>query len=219
MRYLIVPVTPLEQNCSVFWCERTRAAVVIDPGGDAERILAALNAEGLKAEQLLITHGHSDHAGAAAELSRRLSVPITGPHEADRFWLESIPRQGAMYGLIGEAVTPDRWLKDGDTVTFGQETLEVLHCPGHTPGHVVFYHRASRLLQAGDVIFQGAIGRTDFPQGNHADLLASIRGKLFPLGDEVRFIPGHGPLSTLGEERLSNPFVCDALFANGTSRE
>ncbi|MDR1888860.1 MAG: MBL fold metallo-hydrolase [Zoogloeaceae bacterium] len=209
MRYKIVPVTPLEQNCTVLWCEVTRQAAVLDPGGDVERILAALAAERLNLALILITHGHFDHAGAAAELARRFPAPIAGPQEADRFWIDGIPEQGRAFGLAGESFTPDRWLHDGDTVTFGEITLEVLHCPGHTPGHVVFYHRPGALLLVGDVLFQGAIGRTDFPQGNHADLIASIRQKLFPLGDDIHFIPGHGPMSTLGDERQWNPFVGD----------
>ncbi|MDR2637331.1 MAG: MBL fold metallo-hydrolase [Zoogloeaceae bacterium] len=210
MRYLIVPVTPLEQNCTLLWCEESRSAAIVDPGGDLDRIQAAIAAERLNPALILITHGHFDHAGGAAELAERLSIPIAGPGEADRFWIDGIPRSGALYGVAGgRAFVPDRWLSDGDRVNFGTEELEVLHCPGHTPGHVVFFHRASRLLQVGDVLFQGSIGRTDFPQGNHADLIASIREKLFPLGDDVRFIPGHGPMSTLGEERLHNPFVGD----------
>jgi glyoxylase-like metal-dependent hydrolase (beta-lactamase superfamily II) len=210
MRYEIVPVTPLEQNCTLLWCEATRQAAVVDPGGDVERILAAMEAEQLELALILITHGHCDHAGAAAELARRRSAPIAGPQEADRFWIDSIPEHGRKFGLMtGQVFTPDRWLHDGDTVTFGDVTLETLHCPGHTPGHVVFYHRPSALLLVGDVLFQGSIGRTDFPQSNHADLIASIRQKLFPLGDDVRFIPGHGPMSTLGAERQWNPYVRD----------
>jgi glyoxylase-like metal-dependent hydrolase (beta-lactamase superfamily II) len=211
MRYKIVPVTPLEQNCTLLWCETTRQAAVLDPGGDVERILAALKAEQLTLALILITHGHFDHAGGAAELAKHYeSVPIVGPHEADRFWIDGIADQGRKFGLPGgQTFTPDRWLVDGDTVSFGEVTLEVLHCPGHTPGHVVFYARPDALLLVGDVLFQGSIGRTDFPQGNHADLIASIRQKLFPLGDDIQFIPGHGPMSTLGDERQWNPFVGD----------
>jgi glyoxylase-like metal-dependent hydrolase (beta-lactamase superfamily II) len=207
MRYRIVPVTPLEQNCTLLWCEKTRQAAVLDPGGDVERILAALAEEQLIPVTILITHGHFDHAGGAAELARRCAIPIAGPHVADHFWIDNIPELGRAYGMNGQSFTPERWLQEGDTLSFGEETLEVLHCPGHTPGHVVFYHRADALLLAGDVLFQGSIGRTDFPQGNHADLIASIQQKLFSLGDAVRFIPGHGPMSTLGDERLWNPFV------------
>jgi glyoxylase-like metal-dependent hydrolase (beta-lactamase superfamily II) len=210
MRYKIVPVTPLEQNCTVLWCETTRQAAVLDPGGDVERILAVLESERLDLALILATHGHVDHVGAAAELARRHPAPIVGPQEADRFWIDAIPEQGRKFGLIGQTFTPDRWLSEGDTVEFGEVRLEVLHCPGHTPGHVVFHHRPSALLLVGDVLFQGSIGRTDFPLGNHADLIASIRQKLFPLGDDIRFIPGHGPMSTLGDERRYNPFVKDA---------
>ena len=207
MRYRIVPVTPLEQNCTLLWCEKTRQTAVLDPGGDVGRILAALAEEQLAPAAILITHGHFDHAGGAAELARHCAIPIVGPHVADRFWIDAIPELGRAYGMSGQSFTPDRWLREGDTLSFGEETLEVLHCPGHTPGHVVFYHRADALLLVGDVLFQGSIGRTDFPQGNHADLVASIRQKLFPLGDDVRFIPGHGPMSTLVDERQWNPFV------------
>jgi glyoxylase-like metal-dependent hydrolase (beta-lactamase superfamily II) len=207
MRYKIVPVTPLEQNCTVLWCEATRQAAVLDPGGDIERILAALEAEQLDLALILATHGHIDHVGAAAELAGRYAVPIVGPQEADRFWIDNLPEHGRKFGLTGQTFTPDRWLCDGDTVEFGEVRLEVLHCPGHTPGHVVFYHRPDALLFVGDVLFQGSIGRTDFPKGNHADLIASIQQKLFPLGDDVRFIPGHGPMSTLGDERRWNPYV------------
>lgn len=210
MRHRIVPVTPLEQNCTLLWCEKTRQTAVLDPGGDIGRVLAALDEERLVPVLILITHGHFDHAGGAAELAQRCAIPIAGPHVADRFWIDEIPELGRAYGMSGQSFTPDRWLEEDDTVSFGEETLEVLHCPGHTPGHVVFYHRAGALLLVGDVLFRGSIGRTDFPQGNHADLIASIRQKLFPLGDEVRFIPGHGPLSTLGDERRWNPFVGDS---------
>jgi len=207
MRYQIVPVTPLEQNCTILWCEETRAAAIVDPGGDAELIIRAVAAENLKPSIALITHGHFDHAGAAKEIAAHFSIPVVGPHEHDLFWLERITETGMSYGIKGSSVKPERWLSDGDRVRFGKEELEVLHCPGHTPGHVVFYHRPSRLLLVGDVLFQGSIGRTDFPGSKHVDLIASIKEKLFPLGDDVRFIPGHGPMSVLGYERQYNPFV------------
>lgn len=208
MRYLIVPVTPFEQNCTIFWCENTRQAAVIDPGGDVERIVQALSDEGLTLAKILVTHGHIDHAGAVAALRERIPVPVEGPHEEDRFWIEGMPQQSRMFGFPDvQSFTPDRWLQDGDAVTFGEVTLEVLHCPGHTPGHVVFYHAPSHLAQVGDVLFQGAIGRTDFPRGDYNTLIASITGKLFPLGDDVQFIPGHGPMSDFGEERRYNPFL------------
>lgn len=208
MRYTIVPVTPFEQNCTIFWCEATRQAAVIDPGGDIDRIQRALAAEGLTLSTILVTHGHIDHAGGVAALAAVSGVPIEGPHEEDRFWIDGMAQQSKMFGFPNvEAFTPDRWLQDGDRVQFGEVTLEVLHCPGHTPGHVVFFHRESGLAQVGDVLFQGSIGRTDFPRGDHATLIASIKEKLFALGDDVDFIPGHGPMSTLGEERQYNPFL------------
>lgn len=208
MQYRVIPVTPFQQNCSLLWCEETKKAAVVDPGGDIERILAAVTKSGVEVEKILLTHGHIDHAGGTAELRRRLGVPVEGPQREERFWIDQLPQQSVMFGFQGvEAFTPDRWLEQGDTVAFGNVELEVLHCPGHTPGHVVFFHRASRLAVVGDVLFQGSIGRTDFPRGDHEALLRSIRERLFPLGDDVTFIPGHGPLSTFGEERQTNPFV------------
>ncbi|MCL2074868.1 MAG: MBL fold metallo-hydrolase [Betaproteobacteria bacterium] len=209
MRYQIIPVTPLEQNCSLLWCEETRAAAIVDPGGDPDRIIAAVASENVTPTLALVTHGHFDHAGAAREIADHFSIPVVGPHENDLFLLERIFEHGQTYGIPGRSFKPDQWLADGDSVQFGNEELEVLHCPGHTPGHIVFYHRPSRLLQVGDVMFQGSIGRTDFPRSNHADLITSIRKKLFPLGDDTRFIPGHGPMSTIGAERMYNPFVGD----------
>lgn len=207
MRYVIVPVTPFEQNCTLFWCEKTRQAVVIDPGGDLDRILNAVEREKLQLVKILITHGHIDHAGGAAELAERLGLPIEGPHEEDRFWVDGMEKQSQMFGLGGvRSFEPNRWLKEGDKISFGEEELEVKHCPGHTPGHVVFYNAASKLAQVGDVLFQGSIGRTDFPKGDYNALIRSIREKLFPLGDDVTFISGHGPTSTFGEERRFNPF-------------
>jgi glyoxylase-like metal-dependent hydrolase (beta-lactamase superfamily II) len=214
MRLEVVPVTPFQQNCSVLWCEATRRAAVVDPGGELPRIMAVVERHGLTLEKILVTHAHLDHAGATAELARRAGVPIEGPHEGDLFWIEQMPAQSRMFGFPpAEAFTPDRWLRQDDRVTVGELEFEVLHCPGHTPGHVVFFQRASRYAIVGDVIFAGSIGRTDFPRGDHAQLLASIRERLFPLGDDVTFLPGHGPTSTFGEERRSNPFVADRLFA------
>ncbi len=208
MRYQIVPVTPFEQNCTVLWCEKTRQAAVIDPGGDIERILRLLQDEQLTLTRILVTHGHIDHAGGVAALAERSGVPIEGPHAEDRFWIEGMPQQSKMFGFPNvRSFEPDRWLQDGDTVCFGEVELDVLHCPGHTPGHVVFFHAPSRLAQVGDVLFQGSIGRTDFPRGDHATLIRSIKERLFPLGDDVAFIPGHGPMSTFGEERRYNPFL------------
>jgi len=210
LRAVVVPVTPFAQNCSVIWCDATGRGAVIDPGGDLERILGVVESNGVKLEKILLTHAHIDHAGAVAELAQRLSLPIEGPHSDDRFWIEQLPQQGAMFGLgRSESFEPTRWLDQGDTVTVGDVALEVRHCPGHTPGHVVFFEPDARLAFVGDVLFAGSIGRTDFPRGDHATLIRAIRENLLPLGDDVRFVPGHGPMSTFGEERKSNPFVGD----------
>ena len=213
MQVAVVPVTPFQQNCSVLWCERTRRAAIVDPGGDLERVLPVLEQEGLQLERILLTHAHLDHAAATAELARRTGVPVEGPHPGDRFWIEQLPEQARMFGFgVGEVFEPDRWLDQGDVVRVGELELAVHHCPGHTPGHVVFFHEPGRFAFVGDVLFAGSIGRTDFPGGNHAQLLSSIRERLFPLGDDVTFLPGHGPTTTFGEERRSNPFVADELF-------
>jgi len=208
MNYQIIPVTAFSQNCSVIWCPETREAALVDPGGDAEKIVSVLSELDISIKQILLTHGHLDHVGAAAELAARFGVQIVGPHKDDLFWLDGLPMQSQMFGLAHCApIAPDRWLEEGETVTVGNVTLEVLLCPGHTPGHVVFFDRAGRLLISGDVIFNGGVGRSDFPRGSHSDLIASIQNKLLPLGDDVTFIPGHGPISTLGRERISNPFL------------
>lgn len=213
MKISIIPVTSFAQNCSLLVCERSARAALVDPGGEAERLLQALEASGARLEKIFLTHGHIDHAGAAGTLAARLGVPIEGPHRDDGFWLDLLDRQAEMFGFEpADPVRPDRWLEQGDTVHFGDQELEVLHCPGHTPGHVVFFHRGQGVALVGDVLFHGSIGRTDFPRGDHQALLASIRERLWPLGDEVRFIPGHGPGSTFGEERRSNPFVGDGLW-------
>lgn len=213
MRALILPVTPFQQNCSIIWNEANRRAAVVDPGGDLDRVLEQLDKNGLELERILVTHGHLDHAAATAELAKLKGVPIEGPHEDDKFWIDGLPEATQRFGFPpGESFTPDRWLHDGDTVTVGGELLEVLHCPGHTPGHVVFFHRGQRVAWVGDVLFAGSIGRTDFPRGDYDTLIRSIREKLFPLGDDVTFVPGHGPTSTFGAERQSNPFVADRLF-------
>lgn len=213
MKAIIVPVTPFAQNCSLIWCEKTNKAAVIDPGGDLDRILTVAKEQGVEIEKILITHGHLDHAGGTKELKDKLGIPIEGPHKADKFWIDKLPEQCAQYGFpTSYSFTPDRWLKDGDTVTVGEETLDVIHCPGHTPGHVVFINKDQKVAIVGDVLFQGSIGRTDFPQGNHEDLLNSIRLKLWPLGDDIAFIPGHGDMSTFGQERKTNPFVADMNF-------
>lgn len=208
MQFIVIPVTPYEQNCSLVWCEETGKAALIDPGGEAERLLVAVNQRNLQLEKLLLTHGHLDHVGAAAEIAARLNIPIEGPQREEAFWLDALPQQAEMFGFPDTPpLTPDRWLKEGDQVRVGNIVMDVLHCPGHTPGHVVFFHAASKTAFVGDVLFKGSIGRTDFPRGDHAALIASIREKLFPLGDDVTFVPGHGPLSTFGEERRSNPYV------------
>lgn len=210
LRYKIIPVTSFEQNCSLLWCDVSRKAAVVDPGGDVDRIAAVIAELGVVVEKILLTHGHIDHAGGTAELARRLTVPVEGPQRDESFWIDALPQQSKMFGFPQvETFTPDRWLADGDKVTVGEETLDVLHCPGHTPGHVVFFSPSARLAVVGDVLFAGSIGRTDFPRGNHADLVNSIRGKLWPLGNDIAFIPGHGPMSTFGEERESNPYVGD----------
>jgi glyoxylase-like metal-dependent hydrolase (beta-lactamase superfamily II) len=209
----VAPVTPLRQNCTVVWCARTMKAAVIDPGGQVDAVLAEVRRKGLEVEKIWVTHGHADHAGGTARLKALTGVPIEGPHPDDQFWIDGIPASGLMYGLEGaESFEPDRWLGEGDTVTLGETEFEVHHCPGHTPGHVIFHHREARFAQVGDVIFKGSIGRTDFPRGNYDQLIASITGRLWPLGEDVQFVPGHGPASTFGEERRTNPFVADAVL-------
>ncbi len=210
---VIIPVTPFQQNCSLVWCTETKRAAVVDPGGEIERILAAAQSQGVTIEKILVTHGHLDHAGAVADLAEELDVPIEGPEHEDIYWIDRIADQGARYGLrYCRPFTPSRWLEEGDAVTVGAQTLAVHHCPGHTPGHVVLFHASSRLALVGDVLFRGSIGRSDFPRGDHATLIRSITEKLWPLGDDVTFVPGHGPLSTFGAERRSNPFVGDAVL-------
>lgn len=213
----VVPVTPFAQNCSVVMDNATREAVVIDPGWDIEYIMQAIEKMGANVAALWLTHGHIDHAAGAPALARALQkqyglaqpIPIIGPHIDDQFWLDDLPARVASYGFggVGEAFTPDHYLVDSDILTIGTQSVQVLHCPGHTPGHVVFYHAGMRLAWVGDVLFQNSIGRTDFPRGNHADLIRSIKEKLLPLGDDVQFICGHGAMSTFGQERLHNPFL------------
>lgn len=208
MNVTLIPVTPFQQNCSLLVDEKTGRAAVVDPGGDLERIEQEIAKRGVTLEKVLLTHGHVDHCAGAKTLADKYGVPIEGPHKDEQFWLDLLPTQSERFGFpASQAFDPDRWLDDGDTVTVGDETFEVYHTPGHTPGHVVFFNRANRFALVGDVLFAGSIGRTDFPRGNHEQLLRSIREKLFPLGDDVTFVPGHGPVSTFGEERRTNPFV------------
>lgn len=210
LKFQIVPVTPFEQNCTLLWCDETLHAAVVDPGGDLRRITAAVEKNGLQLERILVTHGHIDHAGGVADLAERFSLPVEGPHREDRFWIDNMPQQAQMYGFANvRSFTPDRWLGQGDSVRFGNVEMQVLHCPGHTPGHVVFFNDSARLALVGDVLFKGSVGRTDFPKGDFDALINSIRRKLWPLGDDVTFISGHGPMSTFGEERLNNPFCGD----------
>ncbi|SFF43489.1 Glyoxylase, beta-lactamase superfamily II [Fontimonas thermophila] len=208
----VIPVTPFQQNCSLVWDADTQRGALIDAGGEPQRLLDAVQRRGVKLEKLLVTHGHLDHIGVVGELAQRLGLPIEGPHEDDAFWIELLPEAARLYGFPpAQRFTPSRWLRHGDRVSVGNIAFEVIHCPGHTPGHVVFYQPERRLAFVGDVLFQGSIGRTDFPRGNHADLIRSIRERLFPLGDDITFVPGHGPLSTFGEERRTNPFVGDGV--------
>lgn len=210
MNVYVVPVTGYQQNCSLLVCEKTTKAAIVDPGGDGDLILQQVASVDAQVEKIILTHGHFDHAGGAVDLAEELQVPVEGPHRDDEFLLQSLPQWSAQFSLpSARSCTPDRWLEEGDTVSFGAQELQVLHCPGHTPGHVVLFHARDRIAIVGDVLFQGSIGRTDFPRGDHATLLASIRQKLWPLGDDVTFLPGHGPTSTFGQERRSNPFVRD----------
>jgi hydroxyacylglutathione hydrolase len=210
MKFSIIPVTPYQQNCSIAVCEKTGRAAVVDPGGDLDRIRDAVKQLGVTVEKILVTHGHLDHCAGTAALARELAVPVEGPQREDDFWIQQLTTLSARPGFgHAEVFQPDRWLEDGDTVSVGESQLEVLYCPGHTPGHIVFFSRADGIAIVGDVLFQGSIGRTDFPRGDHATLIASIRNKLWPLGDDVTFVPGHGPVSTFGHERRTNPFVRD----------
>ena len=213
LKAAIVPVTPLQQNCSLIWCTATNKAAFVDPGGDLPKLKAAAAQAGVQVEKIILTHGHIDHCGEAGILARELAIPIEGPHEADRFWIARLADDGRNYGIRGEPFEPDRWLDEGDSVTVGELVLDVYHTPGHTPGHVIFHHAPSKLALVGDVLFQGSVGRTDFPMSSHADLITSVVTKLWPLGAETAFIPGHGAMSTFGHERRGNPFVGDAALA------
>ncbi|RZS54957.1 MBL fold metallo-hydrolase [Sphaerotilus mobilis] len=208
LRYHTVPVTAFQQNCSIVWCDQTLAAAVIDPGGDLPELLAEVERRGLRLEQIWLTHAHIDHAGGTGTLAREHGLPIVGPHPGDQFWIDGLAQQSRMFGFPpAEPFVPTRWLADGDHVQIGLSTLAVRHCPGHTPGHVVFHSAEIDRCFVGDVLFAGSIGRTDFPGGDHATLIASITERLWPMGDQTVFIPGHGPESSFGHERRHNPYV------------
>ena len=208
LHYHTLPVTAFAQNCSLVWCDQTHQAAVIDPGGDLPRIQAEAQRRGLTLAAIWLTHAHIDHAGGTGELAQQLQLPIIGPHPGDQFWIDGLPQQSSMFGFPAALpFTPTRGLHDGDTVQIGQESLQVRHTPGHTPGHVVFYAPQIQRCFVGDVLFAGSIGRTDFPQGDHQQLIDSITQRLWPMGNDTIFIPGHGPESSFGRERQSNPFV------------
>ena len=213
LKVSVLPVTPFQQNCSLVWSETTREGALVDPGGDFDRLQQAIVETGMIVTKVLLTHGHVDHASAAGMIARAHGVPIEGPHEEDRYLIEGLPESNRKYGFtVPEPFLPTRWLNDGDTVTVGDVTLDVVHCPGHTPGHVVFVQREAKIAFVGDVLFRGSVGRSDFPRGNQEQLFHSIRQKLFPLGDDIGFVPGHGQTSTFGWERKTNSFVADLLF-------
>ena len=212
LKAIIQPVTPFEQNASILYCSETKKCAIVDPGGDIEILLKIAKDNELVPEKILLTHGHIDHAGGATEIAKILRVEIHGPHEDDKFLLDSLEEQGKMFGLNSKDCSPDVWLNEGDIVTIGKEKLETYFCPGHTPGHLIFYNSESKLAIVGDVLFCGSIGRTDLPGGNYNDLIQSVKDKLWPLGRDIEFIPGHGPMSTFEAERQSNPFVSDAVL-------
>ncbi|XNG94046.1 MBL fold metallo-hydrolase [Vibrio cyclitrophicus] len=212
LKYQVVPVTSFSQNCSIVWCDETMEGIVVDPGGDVQQLAAIIEELGVKVVNLVLTHGHLDHVGGTVPLAEILKVNIVGPHKADNFWLQGLENQSQMFGFpLCKAFEPNTWLEEGDKVTFGNQVIDVIHTPGHTPGHVVLFSEQVRLAFVGDVLFNGAIGRTDFPQGDFNTLIASIKTKLWPLGSDVTFVPGHGPESTFGRERASNPFVADEM--------
>ena len=214
LKATVIPVTAFQQNCSLIWCENTMKGAFVDPGGEADKLLQVAADNDVTIEKILVTHAHLDHAGVVAELSEKLNVPIEGPHREDQFLIDSLPQQCEMYGFPpSRSFEPTRWLDGGDEVTVGDVTLTVRHCPGHTPGHVIFYSKDQSVAFVGDVLFRGSIGRTDFPRGDHATLIKSITDQLWPLGNETVFVPGHGELSTFGDERHHNPFVGDKALA------
>ena len=208
MQYLTIPVTPFQQNCSIVWCEDSKECALIDPGGDTERLIAAVEREGLKPVAVWLTHGHLDHVGGTQPIAEHYHIPVIGPHEGDAYWLDALPVQSKQFGFPHhDAFRPTRWLKHGDTLNVGKETLDVIYTPGHTPGHVVLFSKSGKVAFVGDVLFAGSIGRTDFPGGNHQQLIDSIKNNLWVLGDEVEVVPGHGPNTTIGRERRTNPYV------------
>jgi hydroxyacylglutathione hydrolase len=213
LKATIIPVTPLQQNCTLLWCTKTMRGTFTDPGGDLPKLKAAAAQAGVTIEKILLTHGHIDHCGSAGILAEELRVEIEGPHEADMYWIARLEDDGRRWGMTGKPFAPARWLEDGDTVTVGELTFNVRHCPGHTPGHVVFHHPESKLAIVGDVLFKGSIGRWDFPMGNHQQLVDSITQRLWPMGGETAFVPGHGPMSTFAHERATNPLVGDRALA------
>jgi hydroxyacylglutathione hydrolase len=217
LKLAIIPVTAFQQNCSLLICPATNRAAFVDPGGEADRLFEVLQKRGATLEKVLVTHGHIDHCGAVAEVAERAGVPIEGPHPDESFWIDQLDQQGKMFGVAGaRRFAPDRWLQGGDEVTVGEMRFEVRHCPGHTPGHVIFASTTFGVAFVGDVLFKGSIGRTDFPRGDHATLIRSITTQLWPLGDAMQFVPGHGPMSSFGEERRCNPFVGDAVLQRGS---
>jgi len=210
MNYIIIPVTAFQQNCTILTCTETNESVIVDPGGDLEILLAQIEKNNINLTRILVTHAHLDHVGAVAELAEQFNIPIEGPHREDQFWIDALPQQATMFNApTVPAFVPTRWLSQNDTVLFGNVKLHVLHCPGHTPGHVVFLNKKARLALVGDVLFKGSIGRTDFPKGDHTMLINAIKKNLWPLDDAVQFIPGHGPMSTIGYEKQNNSFLID----------
>ncbi len=208
LQYQTIPVTSFQQNCSLLWCDETNEAVLVDPGGDVNRLLKVVDELKLSLNAIWLTHGHLDHVGGTGTLKKQLNLPVIGPHKEDAFLINALPMQCKMFGFAPvEDFTPDRWLEEDDVLSVGNEELDIIFSPGHTPGHIILKHEKQKLLWVGDVLFKHAIGRTDFPRGDHQQLLTSIKNKLLTLSDDFRFIPGHGPESTIGEERLHNPFL------------
>ncbi len=213
IRYQIIPVTQFQQNCTVFWNEETKKGGIVDPGGDLALLDKFIEEQGIEIEKILVTHGHLDHAGAVKDMAEARNIPIIGPHIDDKFWIDGMSEAAAQFGFPEtRGFEPDQWLEHGDKVEAAGATFDVLHCPGHTPGHVVFVQHDDKIAMVGDVIFKGSIGRTDFPKGNYNQLIGSITERLWPLGLDITFIPGHGPTSTFGFEKKSNPFVSDVAL-------